>query len=399
MHHISTTPFGRRAVSAGLLATQALAAQDAPVPTADKYTVLDDLRAARAQFGISDRDLGVLAALLSFHTGRELDAEDPLIVYPSNRTLSDRAFGMAESTLRRHLAALVAAGLILRHDSPNGKRYAARDQRGTVVRAFGFSLRPLLVRAAEIAAGAQNARAQALQMRRLREDVVLMLRDATKLLAYAEETGVAVTDSPLQVRLMEVRRAMRRRLNASELGALQDETAGILAEVSGIFGTKTNNMSGSDAQNGRHYQNSNKDTSDFESSAEKRAGQAEVPDTKKPQSGDSTEPKLPLHLVLKACPDILPYARDPVRHWHQLIATASEVRAMMGISAEAWETAQNAMGPATAAITIAAILQRVDAIRNPGGYLRALSAQAETQGFSPGPMVMALLNPGAMKAA
>ncbi|MBD3666239.1 replication initiation protein RepC [Sulfitobacter aestuariivivens] len=37
-------------------------------------------------------------------------------------------------------------------------------------------------------------------------------------------------------------------------------------------------------------------------------------------------------------------------------------------------------------------LQRFTAIQSHGGYLRALSQKAEEGAFSPGPMVMALLN-------
>jgi hypothetical protein len=49
---------------------------------------------------------------------------DEHIVFPSNRVLAFRADKMKEPTLRRHLQKLVEAGLIIRRDSPNGKRYA-----------------------------------------------------------------------------------------------------------------------------------------------------------------------------------------------------------------------------------------------------------------------------------
>ena len=65
---------------------------------------------------------------------------------------------------------------------------------------------------------------------------------------------------------------------------------------------------------------------------------------------------------------------------------------MMGISASAWEEAQHVMGPASAAVAVCAMLQKVGSIHNPGGYLRALSGKAAQAGFSPGPMIMALLN-------
>ena len=102
---------------------------------------------------------------------------------------------------------------------------------------------------------------------------------------------------------------------------------------------------------------------------------------------------LPLGLVLKACPDILPYASQEVKRWRDLVDLAGFVRGMMGISPDAWSEAQRIMGPEVASITLAGILQRVDDIRSPGGYLRALTSKAAAGGFSPGPMIMALLSP------
>lgn len=94
---------------------------------------------------MTHRDQTVLIALLSVLPERERADGENLIVFPSNATLSDRTHGMTESNPRRHPAALVGAGLIARHDSPNGKHYAARGVDGEVVRAFGFGLHPLLV--------------------------------------------------------------------------------------------------------------------------------------------------------------------------------------------------------------------------------------------------------------
>ena len=103
------------------------------------------------------------------------------------------------------------------------------------------------------------------------------------------------------------------------------------------------------------------------------------------------EPPLPLHLVLRACPEILSYAPDGIRDWRGLVGAAGFVRGMIGISPDAWEEAQFHMSPPVAAITVACILQSFDRIARPGGYLRALSRKAAEGGFSPGPMVMALI--------
>ena len=73
-----------------------------------------------------------------------------------------------------------------------------------------------------------------------------------------------------------------------------------------------------------------------------------------------------------------------------MLAVASLVRPMLGVSPDAWRRACKAMGDLAAAMTLAAILQRSDAIRSPGGYLRALTARAENGRFSVLPMLAAL---------
>ena len=54
---------------------------------------------------------------------------------------------------------LVDCGVIIRRDSPNGKRYARKDRDGLINQAFGFDLAPLVARAAEFEAMAEEIRA------------------------------------------------------------------------------------------------------------------------------------------------------------------------------------------------------------------------------------------------
>ncbi|MBZ3696042.1 plasmid replication protein RepC, partial [Phyllobacterium calauticae] len=121
-----TTPFGRRSLSLGMLATQAQASDVDPQASVDKWKLFRSLCEARALIGISDRALVVLNALLTFYPQNALSEAGGLVVFPSNVQLSLRAHGMAPATLRRHLSALVETGLIFRKDSPNGKRYARK---------------------------------------------------------------------------------------------------------------------------------------------------------------------------------------------------------------------------------------------------------------------------------
>ena len=230
MNHISLTPFGRQPVTAGLLAARALGAKAPALPRTDTWALFNDLRVARLRFGVTDRDLSVLYALLSFLPGKVLEDGANLVVFPSNASLCDRAHGMAESTLRRHLAALVRAGLIWRQDSPNGKRYAARDRSGAVVHSFGFDLRPLLTRASEITQAADAAQTAILALRRARETLVLRMRDAAKLLAYGREAGLPGDWDAVEARLQPLRAALRRRMEVETL-------AGLLATAVDILGT------------------------------------------------------------------------------------------------------------------------------------------------------------------
>jgi replication initiation protein RepC len=63
---------------------------------------------------------------------------------------------------------------------------------------------------------------------------------------------------------------------------------------------------------------------------------------------------------------------------------------LLGVSPSAWDDACAAMGPGPASVTLALILQRGSAIRNPGGYLRTLARRASAGQFSVWPMMMAL---------
>ncbi len=153
-----TAPFGARSLTAAQITAQAemQAAQQPAKVRAEKWRVLRDLTTARARLGLTAATLTVLEALLTFLPEAMLapdrEAGVELVVFPSNRTLSARARGLSEAALRRHLAALVETGLVIRRDSPNGKRYVRRGEGGQVTQAFGFDLTPLALRAGEFAA-------------------------------------------------------------------------------------------------------------------------------------------------------------------------------------------------------------------------------------------------------
>lgn len=397
--HVSS-PFGRRPMSLALVKAQLDVADPKLKVKADKWKVFHDVCEAREKFGLQDRALTVLDALLTFLPGNELSEESGLVVFPSNAQLSVRAKGINGTTLRRHLAALAEAGLIQRRDSPNGKRYAHRNREGEIEQAFGFDLRPLLCRVAEIAEAAQEIAAERIRLRRMKEALTICRRDVRKLILAAIEEGAAGDWEAIEEMYVSVLARLPRYPSRLQIEATLDEMELLREEIINRLERqlKAKNSDGNGIQNGCHIQNSNPEsTNDFEPSSGKEQGEklrGQLQATGMPMARKIAEPlkTFPLAMVLRACPQIADYGPPSgVSHWRELMTAAVVARAMLGVSPSAYEEACSAMGPENAAVATACILERANFINSPGGYLRDLTRRAERGEFSLGPMLMALL--------
>ena len=399
--HQSTTPFGRRSLTLAHVATQARAKARSPYKAVHKWNLFRAICAAKTQLGVSERALAVLDALLSFHPETVLTGED-IIVFPSNRQLALRAHGMAPATLRRHLAALVDRGLIIRRDSPNGKRYARKGQGGEIALAFGFDLGPLAARAEEFERLAEAVRAEERALKFVREKISLC-RDIAKMLATGIEEGVPVRAAGqgrgdglsdwTQVHALYrgILARIPRTATRAELEPVAEELALLADEVLNLLEThiKTDQTSANESHSERHKQNSNTQSPivlepSFQKKQRTKSASGPAPERMPDQT-------YPLGMVLDACPDIVDYATGGISNWRDFLATARVVRSMLGISPSAWEQAGAAMGEARAAVVVAAILQKGAAVNSAGGYLRGLTRKAEAGKFSIGPMLMALI--------
>jgi replication initiation protein RepC len=370
-----------------------------PGKPVNKWELLRELSKAQAAFGVSERDLTVLQGLLSFFPDDAFGGNAEMVVFPSNKAICERLNGMPCSTMRRHLARLVDAGLLMRRDSPNGKRYVRKHGEERV--AFGFDLSPLYCRSEEVARAAEAVREAEDRLRRLREVVSLMRRDLAALAEFGEEIqpGLGLWDE-LRDEAVLAARALRRKLTLEELSAYRVNLEALLDQARNVIdGPETEEMNTSDARFERHHHNSNEETIDLEPALKKGGAAAGAPDvdTEAPvaevEEPDTRRvPKIPLHLVIAGCPSLKTFYQGDIRHWHQLFDAASHVRPAMGISASAWEEAQRFMGPEQASIVVVAMLERFADIRSPGGYLRALTSKAAAGEFSCGPMVMALMS-------
>ncbi|SEF06857.1 replication initiation protein RepC [Rhizobiales bacterium GAS188] len=385
-----TTPFGRRSLSLAMVASQVAAKTCPPETAAHKWQVFRAICEGKAAIGISDRALAVLNALLTFHPETALTGDGDLIVFPSNAQLALRAHGMPPTTLRRHLAALVDCGLVIRRDSPNGKRYARKGQGGAIEQAFGFDLTPLVARAAEFEQHAEAARAERRALTLVRERITLCRRDIVKMIATGIEEGVPADWQAFHTAYTAIASRIPRTATRLELEPIADELGKLADEIRILLENhvKTQNMDANESRSGQHIQNSNPKPQ-IESERVLQASTVGVEPSPEPSRPPTRS--FPLPMVLDACPDIIDWAKHGISSWRDLLTTAGNVRSALGISASAWDDARAVLGDEDAAVVVAAILQRADMIKSAGGYLRSLTEKARVGQFSLGPVLMALL--------
>lgn len=386
-----TTPFGRRAISLAQVRGQMKLAAIKSGKTVQKWKVFRDACEARELLGVQDRALAVLDALLTFYPENELSGDHGLVVFPSNDQLSVRAHGIAGTTLRRHLAALVEAGLIQRKDSANGKRYARKDGSGAIEDAFGFSLAPLLARAEELAHAAQQVAAERKRFRIAKEALTICRRDIRKLITAAVEEGAPGNWSHIETLFVDLVDRVPRRPTVADLTSILEEMEMLREEIVNRLEIQesSGNMDTNANQNGCHIQNS-KSESSYELEPRSRKEQGEESSQAIRRTREAIK-AFPLALVLKACPQIADYGPGGViGSWRDLMSAAVVVRSMLGVSPSAYQDACDALGPENAAAVMACILERAGHINSAGGYLRDLSRKAERGEFSLGPMLMAL---------
>ena len=339
----------------------------------DKWQLLDQLTQAAETYELSHRTLTVLQALLTFLPTRHIPSGPAGIVFASNQRLSERLHGMPESTLRRHLAQLLRAGIVSRHDSPNRKRFA-QSRGGEITAAFGFDLSPMVHQAGAISLAAVEAQAQQEELLAFRDEV-LMLRAR-----LMQETGH-------EEQLAEVAKSLRRKADKTELQEMAAALK-ILLKTGLEEASKTEEMSTAYAQNERHIQDS--DIIHFGSEGQGTC----APEGSQPVESNQAEKDhgVSLGQVLSTCKEHQSFFPEPLRNWADVERTSDKIAPMLGIDQPVMIDAKRIMGREAAAITVLCMLEKANAIRSPGAYLRRLTQMARDGAFSLKPMVMALAN-------
>jgi len=329
------------------------------------WKLLDALALCRRHYNLTPNSLSVLRALISFLPKATPADGVSLVVWPSNRSLSERADGMDERTLRRHLDRLVKAGLIERRSSSNGKRFALRHQ-SAIVAAFGFELRLLRDNAEDITETARLVRSQNEQSAALRVEILNLLHAP-----HQNTQRLGATEA-------EIRKMLRRQSDPRVLSEARDKLRAMHPRTS----PPAEEMTACDRQIDRHQQKTEEDS--YESVCT-QAGLALSPiEATEPQRAmpPPCETDISLDDCLRATTESRAFVQEPVRSWSDLVCLADTLAPMIGIERELAEHAKRAMGPIQAAISILCVIQRSRHIRHPAAYLRRLAALAESGRYS-----------------
>ncbi|MFK7877333.1 MAG: replication initiation protein RepC [Paracoccaceae bacterium] len=311
MKHTSQSDFGRALTRA--------------CPTAvDKWHALDTLTIVADQYDLNHRTLAVLRALMTFLPDRAIQpVPQQSMAYPSNNSLSKRLNGMPESTLRRHLSALVRAGIVSRHDSANRKRFSKPLKQGARL-AFGFDLSPLarlwpdLITAAETTIQEQNA--------------LLALRETVAAL----RVQVLDNNGPSDI-TTTIQRTLRRRPNRADLEAAHSQLKDIVSQISAA------NISATDTQNERHIE----------------------PKTHK-QKNQNPE----YERVIATCAEYQTYFPQEPKTWQNLIRIAAKIGPMIGIDTALVKRGYERHGQKGCTTLILWMLDRLATFSDPIAYFQ-----------------------------
>lgn len=334
----------------GLRASEVLSADNAPP---ERHIIIETLRAAAPLLGLKPTVLATLDAMLSCLAPKR----NHNMVFASNLTLSARRNGVSDRTLRRHVAALMELNLLERKNSANGKRFTKYDPAHKQSIHFGFDLSPLFCKLDEIAALAVRARAQTEEIAYLKSKLRAQIRPMLEA-------------DPSDNRALDILRRLRNKLSVEELSSMSaalPDTIGETADDGGKHSLRATVMSASNGQNVRHHQKSKKENTEEEAAS---------------PNDEALGESLSLPELMEACPDAASFSLRSIEDFADVVTHAQTLAPMIGIDGATLRHAERCIGTLPSAITIWAIVQFHDRIRNVGAYFRSLTSGARSHEFN-----------------
>lgn len=286
------------------------------------------------------------------------------MVYASNASLQARCDGIDERTLRRRLAHLCEVGLIVRHQSPNRKRYVVRGMQGEPVLSYGFDLSPLRDNLNRIRAIGEEQCAAELRLKVLKA----LLRDRLhKLIAsgFRPETD--------DDRIESLQKMLRRKTDSATLESAISAVESLLPtelEVVEIL-DQTADLSDSLGHFDRHIQSSKKEY--IEETSEPAPLKAEL-------HGDRSD--LSLSECIEAARSAMEFAQEQPKTWRDVANLASQLAPAIGVHAEQLLRTREALGERGASLAILGLVEAFARIKEPSRYLNALVTKASQAGLN-----------------
>jgi len=352
------------------------------VANSAKWSIFRHLSEAREHYGLTSSEITTVQGLLSI-----LEPGKGFMIYASNRVLSDRAHGINERTLRRHISKLVEIGLITRVSSPNGKRFKVSNTVGDEI-IFGLDLAAFFARSAEIENIAVQIRSEKRDIRFLKARIKATLHNLQEILGECSLVREGLNLVRRKLGMQDLDQARRRfdellqevqsSHTTESLSTLSvDETSREEGYPCADLASETNKMPARDGQYDRQISYS-KNTY-IESDGAPNAHVARADD------------EALLKKTLACCSEALSLRREEIRCWKSLERLAWEIAGYCQISPALMQSAYEAIGAKEACITVVALLQRSvgQPIRSFPAYFRSITIGSKSADFDPERLLVA----------
>lgn len=156
--------------------------------------LLEPLRRCGGQLPFARAALDTLALLFDYTKARDWQEGGTPLVFPSNLELAG-CLGVTERTIRNHLGALEAAGIIAIQRGPGNRRMPLRGSNGTIIAPYGINLAPVPVFVAGLTELGRAMRAQREELRGARRRLTIAVQEIRTALDAVE---VVAFDRPLR---------------------------------------------------------------------------------------------------------------------------------------------------------------------------------------------------------
>ena len=355
VHEMTPTERGRghdaaiagRRIGASLSRRRAGGRDSSNPTTWGKVEVYNALRLAARSLGLNRTDLALMWALLNIRPEQVMrpDPDGRVVIFASNATLRSRLNVQADSTISRAVQKLEKAGLVLRHMSPNRKRYRVPDASGGTALAFGIDIWPFWLARERIASAARETSARTAEHR-------LGLARLRAAIARAETIDPPCSDR--QAAIQGARALLRRRAEPAAI----NQVAASLEAISASGPTKQTapavSLHDTDKQFARHNED----------------GETEE---RSPNAADPAQ-------MERAFPKVTRLVRDvAARQRNEPLATTLQLVALgLGISRESWHHATHQIGPIPALACLGRIAEDPEVIERPSAYFAALVSRLAT---------------------